>query len=1545
MAFPSSAAAPIRSAVEADNRISTRLNKAGTEAQNPIIGNSRDATDTEFVAGGFAMRLKFPLVDKMEQVYGSSLTILNDDGSVISSIDITNRWSTFQMEARLDLVAGVDFESFDAPKRVLVQAKTSRGRHQTNQFWVSNLPANQVLVNGVQTEAGNPLEILVESLGVPQRVALQFFPSLNDEVGRQHGSDKASIEANVVKPYGGAEYLTMIRNSVFVDYANSPVRDITYFEHTPTVNGEVVQLRFQFTSALGSASVVECFAYVKFTVCEDGGSPVSTALTTGTNIVCPPCPQPPVIENPGVPPEDRDNPSTIEEDSGGRYVRVDLTSNGDLGEGTEAPSVSLEFQGYEGSGGAISSSGSAGTVSIPVTEQEYKVYLPTEVEDSDLVIVRPSTAAGQGGALIFLRSGTSQNVILSEAVSILDQISIQTAGNVGQTDLTVSPDDGQIQQITSAVGATPSTSQITVTISNPTDEQIRWRLKGCGDFMTIADHDRQGRLGPLDSVQVTVGIRSTDREGENLPEADYNGYISVYSLDRNDRRVFAIPVRLVVGAGTAVTGTTYYIDYDGGSDSNDGTSSLPFKHHPWDSNATGQAALVTLGAGDMTVFKGGVVYRGYLFGGGATGTVASNIIIDGNTEGTFGVGQAILDASEALTGWTDQGGGVFRASLPDSEVVFPGNPFTLNMYEGQGTGVKLMAPSQWPVNQPDLQLWDDMGGWPEIPSLSQISTPDDAVPFLQWDDFALLPSDFHVEGWIATFDNGNRVGLYKIESFDPVTNTITFGSGSGQRWISIGGSSPNWTLGTPLPRFCLMNIESALSQPGTYFYNATNETIDYIPYSGTTPTSVTATKRFNVIDCYELENVTFRGMICQKASGQNLGQAGAWSATLNGCTNVKIEGCTARFCRSTGARASIYMSVGTTGFSLKNSLVIANRQSRGIQMTNAAQIAGQTDFNVEENLFCNNGGTQIAMFACEESFIWFNDVYNHGGTHANGVSTYSGCKNTRVHRNDVGNGNIAYTIQLIGDGDDLTIDYNKFSVIESFLGFQFTVATWSTSSNVRWMHNVMKNPYGTAYLHSQPPGANLVLANNVMDGAAQTDQGAVSEGGNILTADWNGNYTLGSSDFGFIDPTTVFVDYANNDFRLRDGSVGISNAVSIPIYTYPSYIPQRGDGYDIGAEEFEELVPLHRINCGSTTYTDPDGNVWADDFGFSGASGVFSTSDPISGTELDTIYQTERGVSVDGEEVGFEYQLTVPDGKFIEVRLHFAEIYTPTSAVGARLLDVYMNGNQVEDDLDIFQAVGGDAAYVKTYQVPSNSTTLTIRIENGTVERGKVNGIEVFDTGLSSAGIDHVVTLTEENQPFTDTMLINFSGGIDYNLSFDDSVGSAGDEILVNFSGTGVALHRISCGSESDIVDSSGNTWDADRDFSGSVTVTQSTTTAIDNTEDDALYQQTRALIANGSSFGFEYTLNVPTNTALTVRILQAEIYDQIGIAGRIFSHEIDGVVVDPLVDIYEDAGSQHFYAVVYEYNVTSDSSGSIVVRLQNGTADKCQACAIEVLQ
>ena len=95
---------------------------------------------------------------------------------------------------------------------------------------------------------------------------------------------------------------------------------------------------------------------------------------------------------------------------------------------------------------------------------------------------------------------------------------------------------------------------------------------------------------------------------------------------------------------------TYYVDFDTGSDSNNGTAtSTPFKYHPDDNNATGNANIV-LAAGDIVYLKGGVNYCSRL-NFQSSGTTGSRIVLDSGHMIGWGTGKAVIDGTTNLT-WT-----------------------------------------------------------------------------------------------------------------------------------------------------------------------------------------------------------------------------------------------------------------------------------------------------------------------------------------------------------------------------------------------------------------------------------------------------------------------------------------------------------------------------------------------------------------------------------------------------------------------------------------------------------------------------------------------------------------------------------------------------------------------------------------------------------------------------------------------------------------------------------------------------------------------------
>lgn len=158
----------------------------------------------------------------------------------------------------------------------------------------------------------------------------------------------------------------------------------------------------------------------------------------------------------------------------------------------------------------------------------------------------------------------------------------------------------------------------------------------------------------------------------------------------------------------------------------------------------------------------------------------------------------------------------------------------------------------------------------------------------------------------------------------------------------------------------------------------------------------------------------------------------------------------------------------------------------------------------------------------------------------------------------------------------------------------------------------------------------------------------------------------------------------------------------------------------------------YRINVGGGKFTDTRGREWLPDqiyksgsYGYLGISGTYQSTDPVGGTELSEIYQSERYRL-------YGYRFTLPNGHY-QVILHFAEIYHRKS--GQRLFDISIEGKTVEINLDIFARAGFQKALILNY----NTRDLDIPIIDGQLDIGFVNKRD--DTKLS--GIE-IIPLQEQ---------------------------------------------------------------------------------------------------------------------------------------------------------------------------------------------------------
>ncbi len=144
-------------------------------------------------------------------------------------------------------------------------------------------------------------------------------------------------------------------------------------------------------------------------------------------------------------------------------------------------------------------------------------------------------------------------------------------------------------------------------------------------------------------------------------------------------------------------------------------------------------------------------------------------------------------------------------------------------------------------------------------------------------------------------------------------------------------------------------------------------------------------------------------------------------------------------------------------------------------------------------------------------------------------------------------------------------------------------------------------------------------------------------------------------------------------------------------------------------------APAVLVNAGGGVYTDPSGNTWSADYGFSGGS-TSRTAATITGSNSPTLYQSCRFGA-------FNYSFSVPNGSYT-VTLKFADFYFTTA--GSRLFNVNINGTAVLTNFDIVaQANGGLKALDKSFSVAATNGQINLQFIPGPADQPMVNAIEI----------------------------------------------------------------------------------------------------------------------------------------------------------------------------------------------------------------------------
>lgn len=440
---------------------------------------------------------------------------------------------------------------------------------------------------------------------------------------------------------------------------------------------------------------------------------------------------------------------------------------------------------------------------------------------------------------------------------------------------------------------------------------------------------------------------------------------------------------------------TYYVDYDQGKDTNSGTSpQKPFKHAPGDPEAAGKVKPVALEPGDRVVFKGGVYYRGSLEIHWS-GTKDRPLIYDGNTDGSFGSGQAILDGSVAITGWrqcqsaAECGGSPHWQKIYRAEAPAGTDCWTSGLLQDN----RVLGIAQYPTPA-DYIFNDQVGEFVSAPPTAFTSTSITDPRLADLGGAGLVGA--YVQVWRTT----NNVDVRKIEGWDESTGTITFGK-----------------LGTPPyddqdGRYAIVNSlhPQVFDRPGEYVFiekptPAGTFPVYLWPLDDADPNQAVltvSTRNTAVLIGKASHYITIQGFKIQKYRTGITNGYGDWNTEKDTNHGLVIRDNVFTMIRQQDYAQTVYL-IRTEDLLVEGNCFEYNAKQRGIAVHTSRRAI------VRNNTLHKVGRTAIIFYYATDGTIEHNRVTDCTGTHSNGISVYLDSRDILVADNTVWNSNISLT--------------------------------------------------------------------------------------------------------------------------------------------------------------------------------------------------------------------------------------------------------------------------------------------------------------------------------------------------------------------------------------------------------------------------------------------------------------------------------------------------------------------------------------------------------
>jgi hypothetical protein len=418
--------------------------------------------------------------------------------------------------------------------------------------------------------------------------------------------------------------------------------------------------------------------------------------------------------------------------------------------------------------------------------------------------------------------------------------------------------------------------------------------------------------------------------------------------------------------------TTYYVDFAAGRDSANGTSpATPWQHAPGDEAATGAPAGVTLGAGDIVRFKGGVAYRGSIRAQ-TDGDTGKPITYTGSG---YGSDAAIIEGADPVTAITPCPSAQACGGAPTwrklSLVTFtpPATRF-IKFFDSEG----ILQESQWPVPA-DPFYSDETASFAVSPLADKTKIESGGIDSPELAKLLGGAPSGTLQIWVF----GNMVVRRPVTGVDG--DTLRFDPAG----IRLYPDRPG--------RYALTGSAAAIGAPGQYATAGPGRAIVWTRPGGT----LMIGNGRGGFDLNGRSHIAITGFVFQHqtaAIGARTEGAPIVRAGRAG-TNLVISG--NRF-----ENSSLWDGKGVITLSNIADAIISNNRISRIERGSGLRVGANTSrIKVTGNRIDHVGRTGIAFLGAADSEISDNIITDLRGVHGNGMSLYLNNRRIKVTNNRV----------------------------------------------------------------------------------------------------------------------------------------------------------------------------------------------------------------------------------------------------------------------------------------------------------------------------------------------------------------------------------------------------------------------------------------------------------------------------------------------------------------------------------------------------------------